>query len=638
LRVTETLTVPVAFGPSRSVVGPDGAMRVIVPTDGERAVDLAARLHRPGVVRDALLAMGDVLASDLRRRPTDRADYLAYLIARGKGVTKQVWDAQKEYLALQYGAADRQGAAAGREDPLDPVLSVAPDAVRLEVLSRDEASYAQLALRRPAALVDARHPGDAGGAHGTTLVDLGSALRSIARIRSYRPTTLELSPAEPATARSRLVPLRWLRAFGQIQAASLLAADRFELSPVDLYNVLLALRLRKARTAPRGLRYELVPGERPRLVLEPWDLVVHATGEPYRGTRPRVIRTWGRHRLGVLARVLPHARRLTVAVAGPGLPSLYVADLGDATLALALSGWTDAGWAGIATFDLLAADDDPGAVDALVAALATPLGDAALAQRLGRPLVEVHRTALAALAQLRIGHDLATGELFARPLTAAPIPAAQLRFRDAREAAAHRLLGEAGAVALTKVHDAGSDGRTIEGQVIDARAHRTFHPSFTLGERSETSPVGVGSDPAGSAGGAGGKAPRGIDVEQRTSAATCTCSAFRRAGIKEGPCEHMIALRVLYAREQARLEAARATPEGRASITAETRVLLRRTARGAELYRVSLDGRCVTARFGIGDALRMQRLRFDTASEARAAYFARIDDLSRKGYLDATQD
>src|SRR4051794_23334706 len=32
-----------------------------------------------------------------------------------------------------------------------------------------------------------------------------------------------------------------------------------------------------------------------------------------------------------------------------------------------------------------------------------------------------------------------------------------------------------------------------------------------LDERSEASPVGVGSDPAGSAGGAGGKAPRGID-------------------------------------------------------------------------------------------------------------------------------
>jgi hypothetical protein len=100
----------------------------------------------------------------------------------------------------------------------------------------------------------------------------------------------------------------------------------------------------------------------------------------------------------------------------------------------------------------------------------------------------------------------------------------------------------------------------------------------------------------------------------------------------------MIALRVLYARDQARLEAARATPEGRASITAETRVLLRRTAQGAELYRLSLDGKRVTARFGIGDALRMQRLRFDSISDARAEYFARLEDLSRKGYLDATQD
>src|SRR6185503_8877291 len=332
-------------------------------------------------------------------------------------------------------------------------------------------------------------------------------------IRAYRTTTLELAPAPPAAAtpRTRAVPMRWLRAFGQMQAASLLAADRFELSPIDLYNVLLALRLRKARTAPRGLRYELVPGEPPRLVLEPWDQVVRSTSGPYTGAQPRVVRTWGRNRLNVLARVLPHARRLTVAIAGPGLPSQYVVDLGDATLAIALSGWTDAGWAGISTFDLLAATaDDPRAVDALVDALATPLGDEALAARLGQPRAEVRRTVLAALAQLRVGHDLATGELFARPLTRAPVPASALQFRDAREAAAHRLLAEPAAVTLTKVHDQGHEGRTIEGQIVDARAHRTFYPALTL------------------------------DQESRTSAATCTCSAFRRAGIKEGPCEHLI--------------------------------------------------------------------------------------------------
>ena len=601
---TEKLDVPVTFGAAKITTAADGAVRVVVPTDGQRGgAKLAARLHRPGVVRDALLAMGDVLSSDLRRKATDRADYLAYLISKGKGVGKAVWDAQKEYLALQYSAA------AKIDEPLDPVLTIGADALRLEVMSRDEATYAQLVLRRPAALVDAKHPGDTGRDVGTTFLDLDSALSAIVRMRSYRPTTLELEPAATGgVQKSRTVPLKWLRAFGQMQAATLLAADRFELAPIDLYNVLLTLRMKKARTAPRGLRYELVPGEAPRLVLEPWDLVVRGTGGPYRGTTPRVIRTWGRNRLNALARVLPHAKRLHVAIAGPGLPSLYVVDLGDASLALALSGWTDAGWAGVSTFDLLAADDDPRAIDEVVTALDLPRTDANLAERLGRPPADVRRTLLAGLAQLRIGHDLASGEYFARPLLATPVPATSLKFSGPREAAAHRLLGEANGVTVSKVHDQGADGRTIEGQVVDAKAHRTFYPAFT------------------------------IDREGRTAQATCTCNVFRRSGIKEGPCEHMIALRVQYTREQAKLEAERQTPEGRARITAETRVLLKRTEAGAETFRLSLDGRFVVSRFGAGATARMQKLKFDSAADARSAYFARLEDLAKKGYLDATQD
>ncbi len=603
----DKLEVPVAFAEPTVKIAADGAMRISIATDGQRATpQLAARLHRPGVARDAFLAVGDVLGSDLRRKANDRADYLQYLIARGKGVSKAVWDAQKEYLALQYSVAAKQ------DDPLDPVLSIGADALRFEVLSRDESTYAQLVLKRPSALVDADHAGDTGRAYGTTFAHLdAAAFAAITRIRSYRATTLELAPAAAPVAAQRTVPVKWLRAFGQMQAASLLAADRFTLSPVDLYNVLLALRMRKAKTPPRGLRYELVPGERPRLVLEPWDLVVHGNGGVYTGAAPRVIRTWGRNRLNVLARVLPHAKSVTVSVAGQGLPALYSVDLGDATFSLALSGWTDAGWAGISTFDLLAADDDAKNVDAVVTTLAQPATLDALATKLGRSPGLVRRTVLAALAQLRIGHDLATGELFARPLLAQALPPTALKFRDAREAAAHRLLQEPSAVTLTKVAET-PEGRAIEGQVVDSKAHRTFYPAFT------------------------------IDREGKTSAASCTCSAFRRAGIKEGPCEHMVALRVLLAREEARLEADRLTPEGRARITAETRTLLRRTKAGAETYRLSLDGRNVVAKFGPGTAedakARMQRLRFATIDAARAAYFARLEDLATKGYLDATQE
>ena len=41
---------------------------------------------------------------------------------------------------------------------------------------------------------------------------------------------------------------------------------------------------------------------------------------------------------------------------------------------------------------------------------------------------------------------------------------------------------------------------------------------------------------------------------------------------------------------------------------------------------------------GAVEPRRMQHLRFDSAAEARAAYFARLSELATKGYLDATAD
>jgi hypothetical protein len=589
-----TIDVNVAFAPPAAPAVDDDALRLAIPTDRNRPLAARIRPHRPGVIRDALLAIGDVLASDLRFKARDRADYLAYLLSKGKGVSKQVWDAQKEYLALKYSEAARA------EEPLDPVITVSDDAVRIEVMSRDESTYAQLALRRDGLA-------EAPGAAGTSYVDLTSELfRAIGRIRTYRSTTIELASSGEPAPRVRKVPVRWLRAFGQMQAASLLPATRFQLAPVDLYNVLLTLRLQKAKKPPRALRYELVPGEAPRLVIEPWDLVLTGTGGTFGGDRPQVVRTWGRNRLAVLSRVLPHARSLRVSLAGPGLPAFYSVDLGDAALTIALSGWTDSGWAGISTFDLLAAGD-PGDTGARVLHELTRSGPGSLddlATRTSQSRTAVRAAVLAELGQLQLGHDVSSGVIFARPLLDGRLPADALRYRDLREEHAHRLLAEPGQVELIKVHDLGADGRSIEGQVSDKGAHRSFHASFTL------------------------------DREGRTSAASCTCPAFRRAGIKEGPCEHMIAVRVLYAREQARLEEARTTAEGRALIRAETRTLLRRTSRGAETYRISLDGRQVVARYGRAEPLRMQRLMFATADEARAAYFARLEDLGARGYLD----
>ena len=182
-----------------------------------------------------------------------------------------------------------------------------------------------------------------------------------------------------------------------------------------------------------------------------------------------------------------------------------------------------------------------------------------------------------------------------------------LRFRDEREREAHRLLDTKDAVKLTRVHNLPAEGTRIEGEVVDAKAHRSYKTSFTL------------------------------DREGRTVDASCTSPQFRRAGLREGPTVPMIALRLLYGREQTRLEQARNTEEGRRLIVAETRVMTRRHRSGVVTYRVSLDDRQVVVRWGPRpDDMRMQRLFFATAEHAKADYFGRLDDLSLRGFVDAT--
>ncbi len=598
---SQAAEVRVRYAPAADPVAEGDAFRLRIPTDGIRSdCRLVADLQRPGIVRDALLTMGEILTSDGRHAPRSRADYLAYLLAQGKRVTQEVWNAQRDFLASKYGEAAQDQA------PLDPVLRVDEQGLGLEVFSADESAYAHLWLK-------------AGAAYQANTVEPGVShvrlqprlLSALGRLRSYRNSTLELSPSEQdESAEQRfLVPMRWIRAFGQVQSASTLPLRTFELLPIDLYNVLLTLRQRRARKPPRALRYELVPGERPRLVLEPWGQVIESTAPVYEGAMPMVVRTWGRQRLNVLSRLLPHARSVKIHLVGAGLPAFYVLDLGDAVLTLALSGWTDAGWAGIASFDQL----DAGEVDEVLARNVLSLLQKRphtmeeLVQQTGRPATELRPALLHDIQRGMVLHDLPHRRFVYRPLLASPPSAEALRFRDAREAEAHRLLETDDAVRVTRVHDLGSEGTRIEGEVDDPQAHRSYKTSFSL------------------------------DREGRTVDASCTSPQFRRSGLREGPTVPMIALRLAYARQRAELERARNTEEGRRLIRAETRTFVRRDRVGSLTYRVSLDHRQVTVRWGPHpERMRMHRLLFATPEEASSEYFGRLGHLSRRGFIDAS--
>lgn len=609
--------------------------RMLLALDGGRgAIGVRGTIREPALFRDALMTAAAILESDLRYKGRDRTAYLAYLMKKGKKATAAIWEAQKAFLDKALNDDTK------RSGGLDPVLTVHPDEVSLEVFSRDESAYARLAFSND--LFEGRE-----AAHGTTFADLSPELiAQVDRLRPYAAVDLDAGtsagrgPTEPRAMvepRPVEVPYTWLRGFLQVQSAATLPAVSCHLSPVDLYNALFVLRTRKAKGPPRGLRFELIPGQRPRLILEPWEIVLESHGPVFKGT-PRVVRTFGRQRLLALARVLPHVRGVRVELRGPGLPVFWVLDLGRATLTLALTGWTESSWASAASFDaLMPHGGDAGAgQNALAAALSAELrreGPRSLAD-LAEAAGAAPETARAAM-QLeclrgRALFDVARGVYRPRELFAEPVDEERIRFGSPREAKAHRLLGAAGLtvgaapgeaglrsptlgspgtgeVRLTKIHEIVGEGVEIHGEISDREARRDFPPRFTM------------------------------DLEGRVSDASCTCPTFRRSALREGPCEHMIALRLAYARKRVEEDALRQTAEGRKLIRAETRTYVRRDVAGAEtVYRVSLDDRVVYMQWGARAAApRHQRIWFDTDREARDAYFQRLEELTSEGFVDA---
>lgn len=314
---TATRTIAVSYAQRSRLRTDNSGAQVLLALDdqataggGAAPVGIRGSVRDPSLLRDALLTAAAVLGSDLRHKGKDRTAYLAYLAKKGKRANAAIWEAQKAFLDESL-ATDEKPAAV-----LPPLLSVHPDEVSLEVFSRDESAYARLALASE--LFTGRQ-----AAPGTRFVDLSpTLLADLDRLRAHQPVLLEAGAVLPRTARdgdggrdsgslaqSLAVPYAWLRSFLQVQTAATLPVVECELLPIDLYNLLFALRTRKAKKSPRALRFELVPGAAPRLIVEPWEIVLEGHGAPFRGKSPAVVRTFGRQRLLALGRLLPHLRR-----------------------------------------------------------------------------------------------------------------------------------------------------------------------------------------------------------------------------------------------------------------------------------------------------------------------------------------
>ena len=498
--------------------------------------------------REAMSALHDVVVSDLRFTPKDKTDYkawaaqqeerwLAEMMAGSADVKARLSAVNAELEALRKDKARIMAPfdTAKRDYfqylykrdieawiALDPVITVHPDELFFECFSRDESSYGRLSCDYNVFKEINEFE------CGTTNIDYSSKLyQEFQKIREYKETSLNIDPtgfevktaAEADYKEVKIdLPDSWVRGFLQVSSAMALPATRFDLHPMDVHNFLFVLKRRKEKASPRSMRYRLTPGEPVRVLFEPWNEEIVCRRSMFNGNEAADIRVWGRRRLMMLERLIPMARRFTVTLLGTGLPSFYMADLGDMTFTLGLSGWTANDWSRQGNFDLLAPRADVDSLTQQQIYLALRENWREDADSLSRRLNLERKTVLGALSAFtqagRAIFDLNKQVYRIRELSREALPVEKFRFANEREAAAAQLL-ERNAVTLTP--PTVSDGMlSLLGTVKDGS--RAYAPDLA------------------------------IDADERLSRASCTCNFYQQNKLTKGPCEHILALRMCYNR------------------------------------------------------------------------------------------
>jgi len=576
------------------------------------AVRLEGRIVDPICFRETMSALYAIVGSDYRYAPKDKTAYLAYRRMKSESQSMSIWQAQQAYFMWML-----------RNDPLafcmlDPIVTVHPDQTFFEVFSRDEGTYACLAFKNEAFDTTGETK------YGTTNIDFSQGMYdSVQLMRSYRATTISVGREAVAMAtesagkagevleKKVVVPDSWTRGFLQVQSAATLPFETFRIAPIDLYNVLREMRMHAdIKGKRRGLRIELIPGENPKLVLEPWEMVIPTNSGIYKGKAARVVRLYGRRRLLLLRRLLPMLESIDIDIVGSGLPSFWVMRAKDFTFTLGMSGFTNSNWSQALNFDLLLPRKTQDTktvrkvVDYLEGVWKAPLSE--IGEQTGLEGAALLETVQAGCQEGQLMYDIANRVYRLRPLTEKPLDLGKLQFRNDREKVAFDLLHRRNAVELVSENRIAGTGLELVGKVAVEEDRREYRPMMLL------------------------------SADGGVSRVECTCTAFRKNGIKDGPCIHLIALRLAWGQLQIKRLAGTSGEEVSAI---QTSTWSKRSETGEETYQLSLEKRKLKTRWGkTGEILRVSTLQFGSTEEAREAYRSRIGGLDARGFLDATAE
>jgi hypothetical protein len=585
----------------------ESAATISLFTDIHRSqVAFSGQVKDPIRFREAAAALYAIVSSDYRYIPKDRSAYLAYSRLRRESAGLSAWEAQQAYFNWL-----------ARNDPtafliLDPVISVHPDKVLFEVFSKDEGVYVNLGIGMDAFQTE-RSP-----VYGTTNMDFGrNFYDGIQKIRSYKQTilsiggdTITLQSGDTKVLEKKInLPDSWLRGFLQVQSAATLPHDTLTIAPMDIYNILRHLRLHKdIRKKRRGLRIELIPGEYPRIVLEPWETVIQTSQQIFQGKQSKVVRIWGRRRLMLLRRFLPFVTTIDVHLYGSGLPSFWIFKAKEITLTFGLTGFTAANWSRALSFDLLLPrkTENVEKLEKILAHLKTVwlATFEAISKATGITGATLLKTLQIGCQQGAIMYDIAADAYRLRPLLGNTIELKRLEFRNQKERIGHDLIHRKRAVTLESINRIYGAGLELIGSVKVKEDKRDYRPLLLISD------------------------------DGQVVKAECTCIFYRKQGLSQGPCPHLIALRLKHAQfveEQLK--------DGKIphTVTMETRTYFKRVGVRENVCQITLNKERLKIRWGInGKDMRVSNVHFNTLDDARSAYTEHVARLEQNGYLDAT--
>ncbi|WP_298809678.1 hypothetical protein [uncultured Psychrobacter sp.] len=537
-------------------------------------VNFHGKVKSPLVFRDSLLALFDVVSSDYRYVPKDRSAYTVFMQMRRASSNKNLFTAQRDYFTWLF-----------NNDPLafcilDPIIQVHEQGVSFEVFSRDEGCYAQLTLTNEI-FEQSTKP-----TLGTTSIDYSAALfNGIEKIRDHQQTMLDIgheavglqlletmpeadndeanstgtdSAFTAPTVKKQIiekrinVPKSWIRALLQVQSAHQLPQDTIHLDPIALYNVLFELRMHAdIKGKRRGLLIELRPQQLPVIILEPFDITVTSQvsqqQKPYQGQQAKLIRLWGRRRLSLLKRLLPHTDSVSVSLLGQGMPSYWTLKGKGFHFTFAMTGFSQANWSQSLNFDLLlprrpqqntlsadskqaseqvAESTDSGLVKVVDILTHCPSTVESLTQQLSTqeselqsaPITQaqVRQWLLSGTQQGLIRYEMARQLYHYRPLTQVPLDMAQFAYHNEAEKHAFDLIGRTDAVQKFSVETVAVKGITIRADIHVEEDRRTYHSQLQLGD------------------------------EGLVTKAECSCPQYLQHRLTQGVCAHLIALRLRY--------------------------------------------------------------------------------------------